>query len=234
MIRAVFFDLYNTLGRFHPPREELQARALAAHGLAVETEAILRAYPLADAFMGEENERQLIRERSEAEQAVFYGRYERRLLEHAGLDISEEVALSVFRALGERGFGLFDDSIPTLKALKSRGYFLALLSNINDDIDKISASLGLTPYLQFALSSGQVGVAKPHPKFFLQALAKSGTEAGETVHVGDQYRNDVEGARGVGIHPILLDREGHSDAPQDCPRIASLTELPVLLEETPW
>ena len=33
MIKAVFFDFYNTLGRFDPPREELQAVACGEFGI---------------------------------------------------------------------------------------------------------------------------------------------------------------------------------------------------------
>jgi FMN phosphatase YigB (HAD superfamily) len=46
--------------------------------------------------------------------------------------------------------------------------------------------------------------------------------------VGNDYKDDVQGARAAGITPILLDREGQRDAP-DCLCIHSLEELPKLL-----
>ena len=33
MIKAVFFDLYHTLVRYEPPREELQSKALKDFGI---------------------------------------------------------------------------------------------------------------------------------------------------------------------------------------------------------
>ena len=57
------------------------------------------------------------------------------------------------------------------------------------------------------------------------ALARAGTEASETVYVGDQYQIDVVGARRVGITPVLIDRDDISPQVSDCPRIRSLAEL---------
>jgi FMN phosphatase YigB (HAD superfamily) len=42
------------------------------------------------------------------------------------------------------------------------------------------------------------------------------------VHVGDSIENDVEGASGAGIRPLLLARAGGGD-------LRSLKELPALL-----
>ncbi|GAF78092.1 unnamed protein product, partial [marine sediment metagenome] len=58
------------------------------------------------------------------------------------------------------------------------------------------------------------------------ALERAGVNASETIHVGDQYKLDVVGARGVGISPILIDRDNVYPEITDCPRIRSLTELP--------
>lgn len=48
--------------------------------------------------------------------------------------------------------------------------------------------------------------------------------------MGNDYEADVVGARGVGMIPILIDRNATvPDA--DCPRIRSLKELKPLLDE---
>ncbi len=233
MIKAVFFDLYNTLGRFDPPREEMQAQAIERLGLVADKAAVVRAYPIADDFMAQENQRLPLRNRSPEERDRFFTQYQRLLLRHAGLDVPDETALQLFQSVRalRQGFVLFDDALPTLAALKAKRYVLGLLSNLDEDVDDITRDLGLSPYLDFALSSRQVGVPKPHPRFFEQALGLAKMTPEVVVHVGDQYRNDVQGARGVGIHPVLLDREGHNPAPHDCPRISTLTEVIGLVEE---
>jgi len=57
------------------------------------------------------------------------------------------------------------------------------------------------------------------------ALQRAGVDASEAIHVGDQYKIDVAGARGVGINPILIDRYDLYPEFSDCPRIRNLTEL---------
>jgi len=48
--------------------------------------------------------------------------------------------------------------------------------------------------------------------------------------VGDQYQSDVLGAKGVGITPVLLDREGCQEGQMDCVRITGLDQVMVILE----
>jgi putative hydrolase of the HAD superfamily len=89
----------------------------------------------------------------------------------------------------------------------------------------VCRELGLEPYINFIVTSGDVGVDKPKPPIFLAALERAGVNASEAVHVGDQYKLDIIGARGVGITPILIDRYDLYSEVSDCPRIHSLTEL---------
>jgi FMN phosphatase YigB (HAD superfamily) len=48
-IRAVFFDLYDTLIGFDPPREVVQSRAMNPFGYVVDKEGIDAGYKMADA-----------------------------------------------------------------------------------------------------------------------------------------------------------------------------------------
>ena len=55
MIKAVFFDLYNTLATFAPPREVLQMEAAREFGLELDPAGIPRGYVEADDLMTEQN-----------------------------------------------------------------------------------------------------------------------------------------------------------------------------------
>ena len=143
--------------------------------------------------------------------------------------MSEELALQMLQRGAELFkdiyFVLFDDVLPTFEVLKQRGLILGLISNITQDITPSCQKLGLAPYLNFIVTSHEVGSDKPQPPIFLAALERGGVEASETVYVGDQYNSDVVGARGVGIRPVLLDCYGLFKEVTDCPRIESLAEL---------
>ncbi|MBI2847176.1 MAG: HAD family hydrolase [Chloroflexi bacterium] len=227
MIRAVFFDMYNTIAHFYPPREELQAAACKEFGIQVTHEAILRGYALADDFLARENARMPLSKRTEEGQRDFFAEYERVLLEGADAPVTKEMAASIYARVRKFNYSLvlFDDVISTLGVLKGKGLVVGIISNIYRDLGNIYEKLGLLPYTDFVLTSLEAGSEKPHPPIFLLALKKAGVRPEETIHVGDQYNSDVIGARGVGIQPILIDREGLLGGINDCPKIQSLSEV---------
>ena len=227
MIRAVFFDFYSTLVSFDPPRSELQARACREFGVEVNPLAIPRGYWVADDFMSRENARHSIQKRSEEEARKFWASYESNLLRAAGTEVTQELALKIFTRLREmdRSLVLFHDVMPVLGILKARGLVVGLVSNLSRSLDTYCDELGLTPYVDFALTSSQVDSEKPHPQIFIAALDRAKVRASEALHVGDQYYADVVGARAANITPLLLDRDGFWADIDRCSRIKSLTEI---------
>ena len=233
MIKAVFFDLYNTLARFWPPREELQSRVAQELGLQVYTEAILQGYLQADDFMARENKVRHIEKRTPEEQRAFFARYEQLVMQGASPPVSLELASQMWARLRQLPYQLelFDDALPTLQTLKGKELKIGLISNIYRNLDQLCQRLGITAYLDFAITSRDVGMEKPHPPIFLAALEKAQVQPSEALHIGDQYNADVLGARGVGIRPVLIDREGLQGHVNDCLKVNSLAEVLPLLKE---
>ena len=126
---------------------------------------------------------------------------------------------------GTRGFHPFDDAVPALKSLKKKGLKLGVISNLNRDMRPMVKKMGLSEYLDFCVTSKEVGAEKPDPSVFLTALQKAGVEPKEAVHVGDQIFSDVEGARRVGIRPVLIDRHGWHGDIAGVKRIRGLEEV---------
>ena len=69
------------------------------------------------------------------------------------------------------------------------------------------------------------------PPIFQAALKRAQAEPHEAVHVGDQYHSDVQGAMGVGIKPVLLDRRGAYEDIDDCHHVRDMSALVKLFEE---
>ena len=231
MIRAVFFDLYGTLVLFHPPREEVQAQACQPFGFRVTREGLDKGYLVADEYMVEANASQRpMSQMTPQERDLFFARYEQLVLQGAGIDVDLETSGRVWANVQEipHGFVLFDDVLPVLDMLKLRELTLGTLTNIGWDrwdIDQICEDLGLASYLDFVITSSEVGRGKPHPPIFLAALERAEVGPAEALMVGDSYSSDVQGARGVGIRPLLLDREGMMSNVDDCTKISSLMEI---------
>ncbi|MBI4302787.1 MAG: HAD-IA family hydrolase [Chloroflexi bacterium] len=230
MIKAVFFDWFNTLARYRPAREEIQSQALRESGILAPPEKLTRSILVADREWFDENAVSPIRKRSQEEQARIYARYQKTLLTEAGIAPPEtDTFTRIMKRVRELSraleFALFDDVLPALKTLKERNLTLGLLSNMDRDVAPLCQKLGLEPYLSFAVTSGEVGADKPEPPIFLAALERAGVEATQAIHVGDQYKIDVDGARRVNIKPLLLDRNDLYPEVKDCPRIHSLSEV---------
>ena len=227
MIKAVCFDLHNTLAYYDPPRAEVHAWACHECGIPVNSEAIRQSLPEADAFWVKEDSGSPVDKRPDKERFALYAEYEAKLIKGAGFGVAPEIASQVLvKARQSLRFRLYDDALPTLKLLKDRGLKLGLISNVSEDILSIIKDLGLEPYLDFQVTSLEVGVDKPHPDIFRAALRKAGSVAEETTYIGDQYDSDVVGAWGVGMKAVLLDRSDSFVRISGCPRIHSLTEIP--------
>ena len=216
-IKAVFFDLYNTLARFWPPREQVQAQACADFGYTVTPDGIARGYLRADAFMSAENARSQVQRRSPADQLAFFTEYERLILEGAGVDVPPSVAGQIWEHVRQIPYGmaLFDDVADTLPRLRAEGYVVGVITNMASTGSQVSRDMGLDSLADFIVTSGEVGQGKPHPPIYLTALARANVGPSEAIMVGDSVTGDVEGAMAVGITPVFINR--YPDTPPDDP-----------------
>ncbi len=169
------------------------------------------------------------------------------LKRHPELDHDEEIWVSfteqIIRGMGGEGptheaavemerawvqaahFELYDDALPVLDDLRSRGLLIGLLSNSSRDLDEFVAHHGLV--VDAVLTSHVHGKTKPHATIFRALLDRLGVEPPEAAMVGDTIEDDVDGALAIGMHAILLDREGRYPGVEG--RLDDLRELPAAL-----
>ncbi|MFL5845637.1 MAG: HAD family hydrolase [Solirubrobacteraceae bacterium] len=127
-------------------------------------------------------------------------------------------------------FRPFAEVPAVLAALRDRGLTLVVLSNWDVSLHDQLAATGLTPLLDGAVSSAEAGVGKPHPGIYARALEVAGVAAAEAVMVGDSPDTDIAGALALGMPSVLVDRHGVAAAPEGARVIATLAELPALIE----
>jgi len=117
-------------------------------------------------------------------------------------------ALKIYEELGEFIELLpFPETEEVLGHLKQDGYILGIISNWSNILSECCSRLGLSRYFNFILSSAVERSQKPDSAIFQKALVLAGVKPEEAIHIGDFYETDVLGARGVGITPILIDRD---------------------------
>lgn len=233
MLKAVFFDFFNTLARYDPPPEVLHRRALQEMGRDADPAVLRRAIALAEHYFYEENRRYTVMKRPLAEQKAVILHYEEKVLEEAGIPGGTALAAELEKRISlvsrKASFVLFDDALPCLKAMRSQKLKTGLISNIPEEKLPILDELGIASMLDVTVTPYDAGADKPDPAIFRAALRKAGVEASEALHIGDQHAIDVEGALGAGLGAILLDRAGILPDYQGCPRVTTLTDIPDLL-----
>jgi putative hydrolase of the HAD superfamily len=227
LIKAVFFDLYNTLVGFDPPREETEAKILKELGVEVTPEALLRPIAAADDFIYKEHARYSLGRRSKEETVELYSEYHGIILKEVGIEPSWELITGILKKWLKADYKmvLFDDVIPTLNQLKERDLILGLISNVDRDITPLYEELGLANWLGVVVTSQEAGFNKPAPQIFRAALRKVKLRPIEALYVGDQPQIDVVGANGAGMFGILIDRKGIFSDATNSPRISSLTQV---------
>jgi putative hydrolase of the HAD superfamily len=111
-------------------------------------------------------------------------------------------------------------------------YALGVVSNFYGNVERILRDAGIAPLLRVVADSTAVGAAKPDAAIFQHAVARLGTPASETLHVGDSYERDVLGARAAGLRAAWLTGDHAPTAAPD--RAAADVRLASLRELRPW
>ena len=121
---------------------------------------------------------------------------------------------------------VFDDVPGLLAALRDAGVATALVTNssLAGQMEKL-ASVGLTSAFDAVVVSGAIGIAKPDPAIFDEALQQLGLTNLDVWHVGDSLSSDVAGAAAAGIPSVWLNRSGRRRGPTDPMPDVEITSL---------
>ncbi|KDO00476.1 MULTISPECIES: HAD-IA family hydrolase [Pseudomonas] len=121
---------------------------------------------------------------------------------------------------------IFPEVQPVLEILR-HSYTLGVVTNGNADVRR----LGLADYFKFALCAEDLGIGKPDPQPFLEALRQGEVDADAAVHIGDHPGDDIAGAQRAGLRAIWFNPQGKAWAAENRPdaEIQRLSQLPELL-----
>jgi len=140
-------------------------------------------------------------------------------------DYFDEVYEAFSRA---EAWEIYSDVPEVLRHLRAQGYELGVISNFDTRFFEIFRALRLEHFFDSITISSLAGSAKPARKIFQHALAQHVVEPEEALPVGDDPREDFEGATQAGLSGVLLDRDGTRTG-DITPCIADLGALPGLL-----
>ncbi len=132
------------------------------------------------------------------------------------------------------------EALEIIKSLKQLGYKLGLISDCSAEVATLWPENPLADHFDSTVLSVLARTMKPDPKIYLICASELGLDPEEIVYVGDGDSNELEGARDVGMLPILIRDSGENKGREhriidivedwDGLKIDSLRSLLTLLE----
>lgn len=208
-IRAIFFDLDDTLCAYWEASKFGMRRAFQMHGPEGFTiDEMIQNWAAAFREFG-----------PTLKQTGWYDGY----LKSGEPTRTEQMRLTLFRmgvvdeerakALSQayyierdRALRLFDDSEFVLQNLAKR-YPLGLITNGPADIQRQEIqTLGLERYFRHVFIEGEMGEGKPNPTVFARAVEAAGVRPEEILFIGNSYAHDVSPALAAGWGAVWVRR----------------------------
>lgn len=107
------------------------------------------------------------------------------------------------------------DAPKVLPWLKERNKLIGLICNTGRtpgfSLRRFLTNAGVANYFNVMIFSDEVGIRKPDPKIFQMAAKKLKVKPYEIVHVGDNLKSDIWGAKNAGLKTIYFSTETGRD-----------------------
>ena len=224
--KAVFFDVGGTLISVHPSVGAVYAKHARDFGFTGTVDELNKGFRLQWKKIG--GIESLGNKSGVEEEKKFWKDLVYQVFKPlGGLERFDEYFELIFEVfVDSSNWKIHEDVIESkiFQRLKERKVILGVISNWDSRLFSTLENLKLADNFEFILPSAVVGSAKPDKKIFEEALRLSGVKPHEACHIGDEIKTDIDGARNIGIHAILLDRENRYDDSFK-PKIRSFMEL---------
>lgn len=204
---AVLLDALGTLVKLQPPAPRLVAELRRSLGLEVSLAQAERAIGAEISYYREHLEQGRDAASLNELRACCAEVLARELQVALGEPVPAGPAM-VEVLVGSLSFSVFADVPEALAELCGLGVRLVVVSNWDVSLPDVLGRLGLTRWLDGVVTCAEVGERKPARAVFERGLAVAGVAAERALHVGDSLYEDVQGAIGAGIEPVLIRRGG--------------------------
>ncbi len=227
-ITTVIFDMFNTIAQDgHEHWRQSFVKIIAEQGLDTDPETLRQAWDF-----GSNNFRARRVDPNEPFISYLDGWADAFARAFADLDVNGDPMAASQKSIDDLGARpIFPDAPEALSTLARRRR-LAVLSNADDAylhpvVARIPASFA-------AIVSSEGGRCyKPEARLFQTVLSELQADPSECVYVGDKQFEDVQGARGVGMSVVWINRRAeplNPDLPSPDAEIRDLLELPAVLD----
>ncbi len=229
-VKAVLFDLGNTLVKVWVPEITYQ-NVLSSLGVDRSIKAIRKALDQTEKEFRESKHKYRY---GEAPYEEYWKRWDQTVLQNLGIDKADVLVSEILARWYEHAdCSIYPDTTMVLNRLKRTGIRTGLVSTAyEEDITAILNKAHLKKsHFDVIVGANTIRKEKPHPDVFRYALSRLDAEPEQAMFVGDDVDNDYRGARAVGMHALLIDRESkNTKASHDVEKITTLNEILELIE----
>jgi putative hydrolase of the HAD superfamily len=199
-IQALGFDLDGTL---YPAWKMYSASA----GLAFRYARFLQAFAKARKILRDPDQKLRYEYQTEGDRAAFREMQASIVADQIPLPIDTIKTIIdtiIYGKVEESFLNLkpYPDLIPCLKALRSAGFRLGILSDLPPN--RKLALMGLEKFFDCSLCSEDFGALKPDSRSFLALASALDLSPSSILYVGNKEAYDIRGARSVGMKTALL------------------------------
>lgn len=199
-VKAIFFDLGDTLASTDPPYLHRIAQAMREAGLEISNNELEVEYIKADYKLFLKHKDRGGITPSEYRQWFLPILYESLLSDRQVDQFRREVR----DAMSQIEFGrvALPGAIELLDYLKAKGYILAIISNNDGRTEEKCDEVSIREFFDIILDSTNLDLIKPDSRIFEHALKKLGLSPSEAIHIGDMYGSDVMGGMNAGLDVV--------------------------------
>jgi putative hydrolase of the HAD superfamily len=127
-------------------------------------------------------------------------------------------------------------ALETLKRLRADGRRVGLITVCSEDVPDVWSETPFADLFDATVFSCSVGIRKPDPRIYRLACAELGVEPEEAMFVGDGANDELAGAERVGMQAVLVHRPGEESAWDEVrnwqgPRITAIPQVLSLLAD---
>ena len=191
MIKAVIFDMFETLVTLFVGKTYFSENVVSDLGLNDELEAYRKAWHATE------------KDRTTGKYTFAQGI--EIALKELGQYTPQKVELVISKrleALQDTFSAIPKESIQLLQELKARGIKIGLMTNTFSDERDFIKACQLFPYFDVALISYETGICKPAPEMYKMMTRELGLAPQECLYVGDGGSRELYGARQAGMQPL--------------------------------
>ncbi len=199
-VKAIFFDLGDTLASTDPPYLHRIAQAMREAGLEISNNELEVEYIKADYKLFLKHKDRGGITPSEYRQWFLPILYESLLSDRQVNQFRQEVR----DAMSQIEFGrvALPGAIELLDYLKAKGYILAIISNNDGRTEEKCDEVSIREFFDIILDSTNLDLIKPDSRIFEHALKNLGLSPSEAIHIGDMYGSDVMGGMNAGLDVV--------------------------------